>query len=333
MRIPVETTETSADYTFTRIGLRHALNDLGADFKEGPKEFLLRCFVTDDCWSGKKSLYLVHRPRDGSISRGMWHCFKCNESGLMWSFVENYTAWRGDKWNAFKISAFLRKHRASGYEELEPLPPPREMPDSELDQYAYRHPYCYERKLTEQTLRRYRIGYDKENNDIILPWHNRVGKLIAIKRRSVLAKHYMFEGDASAVSSLLFGLHLVRPRSIVWMTEGEFDAMFLDQTFREYRLRGHAAVALGGKYLHAERLQELNLKAPSMIVLALDCDADGEAQTQVITSQLTGLYVMYRMQFQSGIKDPNDSDPVHILVQAQKAVEVLEAHTRRRSHS
>jgi DNA primase len=322
VRAPVETAETTADYTFSRTGLRHALRELDIQHREGPKEFVMQCFFDPSCESGKKSLYLVHRPRDGSASRGMYHCFKCGAKGLFYTFVAAATGW-----NTFKVSQFLRKHRATGAEVEEEAPEPIELSKDRLAQYAFRHSYCYERGLSEETLRRYKIGYDKEQNEIIFPWFDRVGKLIAIKRRAVIDKYYRFEGEGTSLTRLLFGLHLVRQRGVVWITEGEFDAMFLDQVFREYKIEGHYAVALGGKYLHAQALQELLHKAPNLIVLALDGDQDGSAAADVIANLLVGVVPTYRLTYEQGVKDPNDSTAVHILEQHNHITKQLQTLT------
>jgi DNA primase len=310
MRLQQETAETTADYTYTQTALRHALRELEIDFKEGPKEFVMDCLFDESCIGHKKSLYMLHTPPLNSKRvSGTYHCFKCNAKGLFYGFVQRVTGW-----SPFKIGTFVRKYRATGSEPPEEREPPREMPKEALEQFAFRHPYCYERGLNEDTLRRYRIGYDREENDIIFPWFDRVGKLVVIKRRAVLTKYYRYDGEGFSLTTLLFGLHLVRQRSIVWICEGEFDAMYLAQIFREYHLDGHGAVALGGKYLHLPALKELLKKAPSLIVLALDGDEDGQAAAQVIARQLDEVGLPhYRLTYQAGAKDPNESKPQHII--------------------
>jgi DNA primase len=316
MRKPLATMERTADYTFTPSGLRNALTELGIDYREGPKEFAMECVFNANCQGGKKprSLYVLHSPRDGSAANARYHCFKCHAKGNFYTFVQTFT-----HWGEFETAAFVRRHRATGFEPLEERAPPRELPADALAQYMYRHPYCYDRKLTEETLRRYKIGYDLKENDIIFPWFNRVGKLVVIKRRAVLNKYYRFEGEGFNLTPLLYGLHLVRQRSVVWLTEGEFDAMYLDQIFREYRLEGHGAVALGGKYLHASALKELLSKAPKMIVLALDSDTDGDAACVTVKAEVEAAGLKScRLLFEPGCKDPNESSPAHIVLYANE---------------
>jgi DNA primase len=319
MRLPSVTPEEAQAFVFNRQSILNALRELQLDFREGPKEAVMSCFITAACLSGKRSLYvnLLDKP-------GVFHCFKCGEKGSFGLFVSYSTGW-----GEFKVVSFLRKHRPTEIETDAPAPITREFfteADVVEGKYAYRHAYCYDRGLSEETLRRYKIGYDREDNDIIFPWYDRVGKLVAIKRRAVQTKYYRFECNES-ITHLLFGLHLVRPNSIVWVTEGEFDAMYLDQCFRERKLKGHGAVSIGGKYLQPKALEQLLMKTPRLIVRALDGDVDGEAAAGVIGETLAGIVPSYRMVFEDGAKDPNESSFDHIMNQALQVENLISQQT------
>lgn len=319
MRLPTATPEEAQAFVFNRQSILNALRELQIDFHEGPKEAVMTCFITADCASGKRSLYcnILDKP-------GVWHCFKCGERGYFSQFVEHAT-----NWGEFKLVSFLRRHRPTSIEVPGDAPTTKQY-FTEADviegKFAYRHDYCYDRGLSESTLRRYRVGYDRDENDIIFPWYDRVGKLIAIKRRAILTKYYRFECNES-ITSLLFGLHLVRPRSITWIAEGEFDAMYLDQCFSTRKVVGHGAVALGGKYLHDSALAELMVKTPTLIVLALDNDTDGDKAASTIEMQLAGKVSTYRMQFDSGVKDPNESSVDSIINQTAHIEQLLNNQT------
>lgn len=317
--MPAVSTEEAQAFVFNRQSIINAMRELQIDFHEGPKELVMSCFITSACQSGKRSLYLnvLDKP-------GVFHCFKCGERGYFSQFVAFAT-----RWGEFKLVSFLRKHRPTSIEVPGDAPVVKQL-FTEADvlegKFAYRHDYCFDRGFTETTLRRYRIGYDREENDLIFPWYDRVGRLVAIKRRAILSKYYRFECNES-ITHLLFGLHLVRPRSIVWIAEGEFDGMYLDQSFSSRKVTGHGAVALGGKYLHSSALDQLLIKAPSMIVLALDNDVDGDKAASTIEMQLAGKVQTYRMQFESNVKDPNESSVDHIIKQAQVADQLLKQQT------
>jgi hypothetical protein len=311
MKLPPATQDQANAFVFNRQSILNAIRELQLDFHEGPKEAVMQCFITPDCASGKVSLYLniLDKP-------GVFHCFKCNQRGYFADFVKLKT-----NWGEFKLVSFLRKHRPTTFEVEVGAPQPKQYfteTDVTEGKYAYRHAYCYDRKINEETLRRYRVGYDKKENDIIFPWYNRVGRMVAIKRRAVMTKYYRFECNES-IMPLLYGLHLVRPCSIVALTEGEFDAMYMDQAIRAHKMSFFGAVALGGKYLHKAAQDELMLKTPRLVVLALDNDKDGDKAASTIAEQLAGIVPTYRFSFESGVKDPNESAIEHIAHELQNA--------------
>jgi DNA primase len=296
--------------------LRNALRELEVDFHEGPTNFIMRCFW---CEGSKQSLYIHHT----KIKRaGVYHCFRCGRHGHFDQFIAGIT-----EWGPLQVLSFCRRHRSCPIDPDDTPDHPMRKPVTEeyLDQFNYRHAYVYDRGLTEPTLRRYRIGYDPEQNDIIIPWFDRVGNLMAIKRRAVLNKYYRYETDKN-ITACLFGLHLVRPQSIVWITEGEFDAMWLDQCFRQMHKQQHAAIALGGKFLHESAQRELAVKNPTMTVLATDNDDDGREAAEDISAKLHDAVLMV---YPGDIKDPNAMSFVQV-VSATAHIEAAHAQREQR---
>jgi len=298
--------------------IRNMCNELGVDFVEGPKEFVTPCIFHPDTSKqdgGKPNLYInvQHKP-------GIYHCFKCDAKGSFATYVSRFTGW-----GPFKVAAFIRKHRATSFG---PETPQKDyivqVTDAELRNYAFRHEYCYDRKLNEETLRRYKIGFDQEQNAITLPWFDRVGKLCGVKRRTVNYKynHMSSNGDSRA---LLYGLHLIKPRSIVWIAEGEFDAMYLDQIFRQFSHTEHSAIALGGKFLHDVAITELLKKTPRAIVLTLDADDAGREAQNGIYLRVRPIVFTINLEYKGG-KDPNELSEESIIKYAKKARQQITQH-------
>ena len=280
-------------WKFNYQSIKNALRELEIDFYDGPKEFVMHCW---QCETEKPTLYVNHL-----LKPGLYHCFRCHSKGHFDQFIANVTGW-----GPLHVIGFLRKHRACPVDP-DDMPERREgkaVTKEYLAEFSYRHAYLYDRGFTETTLRRYRIGYDPAENDIIIPWYDRVGGLIAIKRRSVLDKHYRFETDKN-VAAHLFGLSFVRPRSIVWIVEAEFDAMWLDQCFRQMHSTLHYATGLGGKYLSKLAYEQLLVKEPAFIVIATDNDDAGSDAAKAINSQITGISRTI-LTYPVGVKDPNE---------------------------
>ena len=291
MSIP-NTTEPAKQKPFSAAQIEHALIELGVEYTRGPKEAVTHCIFHND--TGKPNLYV-----NLQMKPGVYHCFACEVRGSFDEFVRVKTGWTLVKTLQFLID--LRKtisfvEDASKRVAITPQ-------ESELDRYAFRHPYCYERGLLEDTLQRWNIGYDKADEALTLPWFDVYGKLVTIKRRSVLTKRYTYPANVD-LRGVLFGMQFIKLNSYVWITEGEFDAMYIDQCFRTAHFDNHFAVALGGKTLHDAAFDAICKRQPKQIVLLLDMDSHGRGAVQTIARKIIE-YVTVAVPTYS-TKDPNE---------------------------
>ena len=310
-------------WTFNHASLKDMLRELNVDFKDSHKEFVMHCFFTPECEGGKRALYL-----NCDEKAGIFHCFKCGTRGYIDMFVRVFTGW-----SEFRVIAFIMQHQAyfNPDDVVERTYEVIEVNERVLKDFAYRHAYCYDRGLTEETLRRYKIGYDRNENEIIFPWYAADGTLVAIKKRAVLNKYYRFM-PTEEFTPTLFGINLIRPDSIIWITEGEFDGMFVDQTLRQDGFQRQGATALGGKDIQTKVLYQLMSKQPCAVVDALDNDADGQEASRRLQQQLSQYVPCYRMQYEGEAKDPNASSTESIARQAQRVERLVELQ-RERKHS
>lgn len=65
-----------------------------------------------------------------------------------------------------------------------------EITEEELDKYRYIHPYMYERKLTDEIIERFDIGYDRERKEITFPVRDIEGRCVFIAGRSIERKFF-----------------------------------------------------------------------------------------------------------------------------------------------
>ena len=272
-----------------------ALQRIGEKGDFEGKEHVTRCPFHDD--SGKKHLYI-----NLTTKPGVHHCFfaKCEARGTFPEFLRARTGW-----NYVTCSLFMRKVAAETpfvMPALRPAPEPRSI--TELQPLAFRHEYCYERGLTEETLQRWNIGYDKGKDAITFPWFDRHNKLVAIKFRPFASGRYLCEKNVE-ISSFIYGSQFIRKGATRWVDEGEFDTMYLDQSFRQLRAENHFAGGLGGKTLHPKALRELIALEPKRIMLALDNDEAGREYTARAQQQLTMFKNVSCVTYPSEIKDPN----------------------------
>lgn len=66
----------------------------------------------------------------------------------------------------------------------------REITEEELDKYRYIHPYMYKRKLTDEIIERFDIGYDRERKEITFPVRDIEGRCVFVAGRSVERKFF-----------------------------------------------------------------------------------------------------------------------------------------------
>lgn len=62
--------------------------------------------------------------------------------------------------------------------------------DKELDKYRYIHPYMYKRGLTDEIIKRFDIGYDREREEITFPVRDIEGRCVFVAGRSVESKFF-----------------------------------------------------------------------------------------------------------------------------------------------
>ena len=65
-----------------------------------------------------------------------------------------------------------------------------EITEEELDKYRYIHPYMYQRKLTDEIIERFDIGYDRERKEITFPVRDIEGRCVFVAGRSVERKFF-----------------------------------------------------------------------------------------------------------------------------------------------
>ena len=312
-------------YRFNHASLRDMLKALGITYRDGTTHFRMHCFSPECSHHRTPKLYLRH----AAPKAGVWHCFLCDASGYINGLVGIWTGW-----DSQKVAAFLREHQA--YEDPNDVvrSVPHQVAPVDLPKYiGQRHPYLLEeRHLTNETLNRYDIGYDAQRSVVIIPIYDAHRALVAYKERWIDYRRYN-EVAVAEDGSAFFGIDKIKRYSIVWLCEGEFDAMFVDQCLRGV-FPHLGAIALGGKSLDEQKLRALIALQPVMLVDALDNDEEGCKASAAIRDRLEHIAPVMRMRYEDSIvKDPNDSSPGQIVQQAYRANDYLRVWVDRRQYA
>lgn len=178
---------------------------------------------------------------------------------------------------------------------------PRETASALLRPFMYRHPYLESRGITEVVQRAFKVGYDRENRAVALPWVDKDGNLVNIKFRSIQNKYFYYLEDGLPIKSHVYGLHAVHVKKCVevWVVESEIDAMYLWSN-------GIPAVALGRAGMN-QRQAQLIINSPiESLVIATDNDKAGRRVAEHIKNVLGGILALSEVVFPPNIKDVND---------------------------
>ena len=163
------------------------------------------------------------RNRSAGIRRsdGMFHCFACNEihtlpeviSYCFGKYEDKVGAW-GWKWllkNFAVVQVEERKDVQLDYRRdqnnrrhIVDIDSSHCVSEEELDQYRYIHPYMYKRKLTDEIIDLFDIGYDHNTRCITFPVRDIEGTCLFIARRSVVGKFFNYPKD---VVKPVYGLY------------------------------------------------------------------------------------------------------------------------------
>ena len=145
---------------------------------------------------------------------GECHCFGCGWSGTLSEMISNCFGKDdfgvyGNKWlirNFLSVAVesrpdidvdFCRRKKITSETK-------KYISEQELDSYRYTHPYMYKRKLTDEIIDLFDIGYDKNTECITFPNRDVNGNCLFVARRSVKTKFFNYPQD---VEKPVYGLY------------------------------------------------------------------------------------------------------------------------------
>ena len=245
---------------------------------------------------------------------GECHCFGCGWSGTLSEMISNCFGKDdfgvyGNKWlirNFLSVAVesrpdidvdFCRSKKITSETK-------KYISEQELDSYRYTHPYMYKRKLTDEIIDLFDIGYDKNTECITFPNRDINGNCLFIARRSVKTKFFNYPQD---VEKPVYGLYECNicaktiknwfPDEII-ICESMIDAL----TCWVY---GRYAVALNGTG-NENQFRTLRNMPNRKVILATDMDEAGLKARERIRQSLGNKIVTEYVWDINVAKDIND---------------------------
>jgi len=127
--------------------------------------------------------------------------------------------------------------------------------------------YYFGRKITEDSIRKFSLGYSEKRDMVTIPVHSPEGILVGFVGRSVEGKDFQ-NTPKLPKSKVLFNLHRIKSSKTVYVVESSFDAIRLDQC-------GLAAVATLGSNVSNFQTDLLKKYFNDIIVIADNDEAGG----------------------------------------------------------
>lgn len=198
---------------------------------------------------------------------GIYHCFTCGASGFITSFIgkcfDRDNIW-GEEWLLENFGQINVE-----YEEfLTPIelnkPKKKKYLDPKiLEEYNFKHPYMYERGLTDFVIDKFKIGYNPKTESLTFPIWDSHGGLVGITERSVNTKHFHIP---EGLDKPIYLLNFILRENIdtVWVVESQINAL-------NCWAKGRPAIALLGT--GSEEQYEI-LRKSGIIVYFLAFDGD-----------------------------------------------------------
>lgn len=208
--------------------------------KETSNYFMVTCPFHKNHQENKPSCG-VFKKDTNSFKEGDFHCFTCNESGSIQKFVGKCF----ERDELFGARWLLDNYNITYEEQIDYLEPivlddkKKEILDeSILNEYAYFHPYMFQRGLDENTIIKFKIGYNQKNNSITFPIWDEHDNLVGITERYIDRKQFNIPSN---LSKPIYLLNYIIKENIdtVWVVESQINAL---NCWR----RGRPAIALLG---------------------------------------------------------------------------------------
>jgi len=288
-----------------------------AEFKPGPRNIQFNCPIHAEGQERKPSCGISTVNKEG-VPAGTVHCFTCGytatlEQMISHCFGKDDDGVFGREWlikNFLTISIENRKDIILNLQRGNNKITNNYITEEELDSYRYYHPYMYKRKLTDEVIEKFDIGYDEhfelKDKDgkvkqvlrcLTFPVRDEKGNTLFIARRSVDIKFFHYpEGAIKPV----YGLYeLPDDADEVIICESILNAL----TCYVY---GKPAVALNGLGTEYQYKQLKRLPARKFII-ALDPDEAGQRAARKLRKALRGSKLVTQYEIPEG-KDLNDLD-------------------------
>ena len=240
------------------------------------------------------------------VKEGTVYCFTCKYNVPFQVFISNCFDYDdngkfGESWLLEHCRySFLTERRELKKIEIknnkkEEIKPIKYISEEELASYRFYHPYMFQRKLTEEIINKFDIGFDKKTNCVTFPVYDKNNKCLFVVKRNVSFKKFYIPPD---IDKQIFGLNQIpKDCNELIICESVFNAL----TCWVY---GKPAIALFGTG-SSKQIETIKNLAVRKIILAFDGDEAGQKADKKFRKALNMVKLVKSYHLPQG-KDIND---------------------------
>lgn len=207
------------------------------------------------------------------MTDGLFYCFGCKETHSLPDVITHCLHVNGRAWLLENFDGTSIEERKVEFN----LPTKDTKKITYVDKnilakYRFTHPYMFERKLNLDTIRRFDIGYDSENDCITFPNRDPEGNILFIATRSIKTKFFHYPEGVDKPVYGLYEIYREMKKGIeineVYVCESMLDALAIWS-------HGKYAIALNGtgSTYQYDIIKKSNLR---FLILATDNDDAGK---------------------------------------------------------
>lgn len=283
-----------------------------AEIKVGPSNIQFSCPIHKDGQERKPSCGVLTDNPKNPKETGLVHCFTCGYSATLPEMISHCFGYEdvgnfGREWlvkNFLTISVEDRKDLALNFARKlgQEASEYKYISDYELNAYRYTHSYMYKRKLTDEVIEKFDVGFDKgfmlkdvHIPCITFPVRDQQGRTLFFVRRAIHQKLFHYPED---VTKPVYGLYeLPKDTKEVYICESAINAL----TCYVYGKPAFALLGTGTEYQY-EQLRRLPVRS---FVLAFDPDNAGRKANEKFRKALKSCKIITEVELPAG-KDIND---------------------------
>lgn len=278
---------------------KEVMNGKLRDIVDKKANILVTCPFHKDGHENHPSCH-VYADESGDLRLGEFNCFTCKEHGSFERFINACFDQEGSFAQEWLIERFGVIVQQENF--LLPINLDRtqklKLDEKMLEQYQYFHPYMFKRKLTENIIKKFKVGYDDKTQSIVFPVWDEHNNLVMLTKRSVIDKSFYIDKDTEKPVYLL-NFILQENISTIYLVESQINAL----TLWTYNYPACALIGTGTTH----QIDILNKSGIRHIILCFDGDEAGKkGMINLIKKLRKDIFISIKIMYPG--KDVNDLD-------------------------